>query len=62
MKEKVKLMEKCELSSEEKFPYLDELFRSIPEAMVMADTESNIFCMNEAFCDLYDYEKEEIHI
>ncbi|MCK5220306.1 MAG: PAS domain S-box protein, partial [Candidatus Aminicenantes bacterium] len=60
MKESKRTANICELSNDEKFPYLDGLFRSIPEGIVLSDIDSNIFCANEAFCKLYEYEKGEI--
>jgi len=60
MKNNTTLAQRCTLDKELKFSFLEEMFKTVPEAIVMADLDSNIFCVNNEFCRIFEFEYEEV--
>ncbi len=60
MKESGNLGNSCKHNNSTKLQYLEGLFKNIPEAIVMADSESTIFCVNEKFCNMFEYEESNL--
>lgn len=45
---------------EDEKQYFKNLFHNLPEGIVLVDEKSNIFRVNDGFCELFGYTKEEV--